>query len=200
MQSTRICITSKNKELSRFFELELKNMDFDVFVYDDADAFDAFDAVIVDVDTVRGTPKCTCPVIRVSADSSNESAVLTWPMPVKLIRENIYSILNANTNAFENDNDAWDGRVYVTGDRTFLINGTRVGLSKNEAEILVSLCRARGETVLRESIMELLGASEGNISDVYICLLRKKLETKFNRRLIFTHRNKGYSTGLWIDE
>ena len=44
--------------------------------------------------------------------------------------------------------------------------------------------------------MELLEASDGNISDVYICRLRKKLEGNTKQRLIFTDRGEGYRTVL----
>ncbi len=197
MQGARICIISKNKELSRFFELELKNMDCDVRVRTDADTAEPFDAVIVDKDTVKSAVKCACPTLSVSSDITDDDNALLWPTPVKSIREKLYLLLRERTDSSgATQSKTWDDRVYKTGDRSFLINGTSVELSKNEAAILTELCRASGEIVPRSKIMELLGATEGNISDVYICLLRKKLEAKFGRRLIFTHRSKGYSTCL----
>ena len=64
--------------------------------------------------------------------------------------------------------------------------------------VLDALCSARGEVVERKYLSELLGASDGNIADVYICRLRKKLEGRLNRKLIFAERGRGYKTILTI--
>ena len=59
---------------------------------------------------------------------------------------------------------------------------------------------ANGEIISRERIMGLLGADDGNISDVYICHLRKKLDEKLGRKLIITERGKGYRTNLRLSK
>ena len=71
-----------------------------------------------------------------------------------------------------------------------------IRLTKSEFNILEALCGANGQTVPREKIMEILGAENGNISDVYVCRLRQKLEVSEGKRLIFTERGKGYRTTL----
>ena len=53
-----------------------------------------------------------------------------------------------------------------------------------------------GRVLSRERIRDALTGGEnkgGNICDVYICHLRKKLETPSGRRLIYTVRGQGYS-------
>ena len=71
-----------------------------------------------------------------------------------------------------------------------------VKLTKTEFLLLETLCAAEGEPIGRERIAEILGESDGNKVDVYICRLRKKLETPSGRRTIVTCRGRGYSTTL----
>jgi DNA-binding response OmpR family regulator len=59
------------------------------------------------------------------------------------------------------------------------------------------LVERRGETVSREAILEeVWGQSEeqgnGNVIEVYVRYLRRKLEEKGERRLIHTVRGLGY--------
>lgn len=77
------------------------------------------------------------------------------------------------------------GKAAVWGDM-------RVSLSENEYKLLSLLCEMRGETVTREQIDEILGATEGNMGDVYICHLRRKLDNQLGLKLIYTVRGKGY--------
>lgn len=65
-----------------------------------------------------------------------------------------------------------------------------IKLSDNELEVFSLLCKNRGEAVSREAILETLGGS-GNEADVYICLLRRKLETG-GKKVILTVRGQGY--------
>ena len=69
---------------------------------------------------------------------------------------------------------------------------TRIPLSENEYKVLSVLCENRGETVDRDRIYALLGAEEGNMGDVYICHLRKKIDNQLGLKLIYTVRGKGY--------
>ena len=67
-----------------------------------------------------------------------------------------------------------------------------IPLSDCEYSVLEMLCQRRGELVERCEIDALLGVSEGNMSDVYICHLRKKLDNRLGLKLICTVRSKGY--------
>ena len=68
-----------------------------------------------------------------------------------------------------------------------------IPLSDNEYRVLEFLCSRRGELVCRDEIDELLGVEDGNMSDVYICHLRRKLDNKLGLKLICTVRGKGYT-------
>lgn len=84
-----------------------------------------------------------------------------------------------------------DGKNVMVGDEV-------VSLTPAEFKLFSLLYTAfsEGEVLSRERIREELGKGEskgGNLCDVYICHLRKKLETPSGRRLIFTVRGEGYS-------
>ena len=68
----------------------------------------------------------------------------------------------------------------------------KIPLSENEYKVLSLLCENRGEPVEREKIYLLLGAEDGNMGDVYICHLRRKIDNKLGLKLIYTIRGKGY--------
>ena len=67
-----------------------------------------------------------------------------------------------------------------------------IPLSDNEYKVLSLLCENRREVVERERIYAELGAEDGNMGDVYICHLRRKLDNKLGIKLIYTIRSKGY--------
>lgn len=67
-----------------------------------------------------------------------------------------------------------------------------IPLSDNEYKVLSLLCENRREVVERERIYAELGAEDGNMGDVYICHLRKKIDNKLGLKLIYTIRGKGY--------
>ena len=69
---------------------------------------------------------------------------------------------------------------------------TKMSFSDNEFRVLYELYRNKGEVVSRESIDALLGVTEGNMSDVYVCHLRRKIDNKLGLKLIYTIRGKGY--------
>lgn len=75
----------------------------------------------------------------------------------------------------------------------FELDGEPMKLTDAEMQVLQYLYEHRGETVTREELCEIL-KSESNpkLADVYVCLLRKKLESTGLPRLLFTVRGVGY--------
>lgn len=72
--------------------------------------------------------------------------------------------------------------------------GEKIDLSKKELELLKLLYSKRGETVSRDEARSSVFPAEtdSNVIDVYISYLRKKLDLRFDTRMIVTVRNKGY--------
>lgn len=74
--------------------------------------------------------------------------------------------------------------------KTVKMGEREIKLSDNELSVFSLLYKNRGEAVSREAILEALGGS-GNEADVYICLLRRKLEAG-GKKVILTVRGQGY--------
>lgn len=75
-----------------------------------------------------------------------------------------------------------------------VFKNTVIDLSDNELRTLTLLCENSGKCVTRETLSAHLGAKDGNMADVYICHLRRKLENPFGVKIIYTVRAKGYTT------
>ena len=75
------------------------------------------------------------------------------------------------------------------------IGKTEIKLSPDEATVLKALSKAEGY-VSRDDLNRLLGHEDkcGNLVDVYICRLRKKLEKVLGYRVISTVRGVGYKS------
>ena len=73
------------------------------------------------------------------------------------------------------------------------LDGEPISLTVTEERILTALCERRGQTVSRAELCALLeNDTNEKLADVYICLLRRKLESGGAPRLIFTVRGIGY--------
>lgn len=78
---------------------------------------------------------------------------------------------------------------------------TEIFLSDYELRILKRLCITPSTTVCRNELATLFEkATDGNMVDVYICRLRKKLESATKEKVIYTIRGEGYMTNYCIKE
>ena len=206
-----IAIATTNKELARFFELELISKEYNVSLFNDGIfAAEEYDFIIVDIDTVSNfKPLGNRSVISVSSilkKSVDTGAYsLPWPTSIRDLHELCRKLTLENNISQASDNvraDVTDNKLYVV-DRAscrVAISNSQIKLSKNEFTIIEALCLADGKAVSREKIIELINAKGGNISDVYICRLREKLELPVGKRLITTERGVGYKTSLTMVE
>ncbi len=200
-----VAVVSSNKELVRFFELEIKSCGYACEIFRSCSAISDNPALIfADMDTVKlsDTFEGSHKIIYISEERPDKkylSSWISWPAPVEEIR-NFITGLNVNpTRTLSIDHTDC---IYVEDQTTglILLGSRQIKLSKAEFMVLCALCRADGEYVPRAEITELLGATKGNIADVYICHLRKKLEGAQGRHVIFTERSKGYRTSLKLVE
>lgn len=205
MKKTNAAVISSNMELLRFFELELLTLGFNVTAVQSlSEACDRYDFLIADIDTVSIVPSAyNCPVICVSAtckECENGTYFLPWPVSVHGIANCCYTVCDRSDGEHMNASDK--NVLYAVDKREGIavLDGRNVNLSQTEFKIIEALCRAEGKIVTREQIMEAIGADKGNISDVYICRLRKKLEGICGRKLIYTERSVGYRTVLRMAE
>ena len=91
-----------------------------------------------------------------------------------------------------------DPRGLEISDDNVTFRGEKIDLSKKELELLKLLYSKNGEAVDRSEARETIFPSEtdGNVVDVYISYLRKKIDLRFDTRMIITVRNKGYMLKL----
>lgn len=76
--------------------------------------------------------------------------------------------------------------------RTVRVGDGEVSLSPKEYAVIERLLTARGETVTRAELAAVIGESDANKTDVYVCYLRRKLSGLSAATLIRTVRGKGY--------
>ena len=194
----KIAIVSKNKALSRLIELEamscgasvrsLTAMPRDV---------SAFSVIFLDTDTV--TSQITGKeenIFTVSADGNQGAPKsLGYPPSLKELRDVIIGAAETGREYGTSIDAREKSVIYLDRSQsTAVIDGERYPLSEYELKVLEYLCERAGNPVSREELTELLGACAGNICDVYICRLRKKLELGGERKVIYTVRGKGYMT------
>ena len=89
-----------------------------------------------------------------------------------------------------------DNRLCFLHDCLVTLDGRGIRLSENEYALLKRLSDEKGGPVSRLELGRALSSSDGNICDVYICKLRRKLEAGGPERFIYTVRSKGYMLKL----
>ncbi len=89
-----------------------------------------------------------------------------------------------------------DDLIIDTGQRRVTRAGVEVGLSHREYELLEALAAHESQVLTREVIQERIWMDEDSYSntvDVYIGMLRKKIDAGHSRKLIQTVRGLGYT-------
>jgi len=205
MKKRRIALLSKNKTLTRFFELEAKMQDIELCVFDriPEDIF-VFSTVVVDIDTIRqGVNADPRSMIYISGEISSSELfdgvnVLTWPLSIVEMRKIFFEEKDIEQEC------VYSGSKTITFckgiDNVIKYSGKVIPLTEIEATVLKALCENKGEAVSRERLNLLLGAQDGNIVDVYICKLRKKLEDPEVSRVIYTVRGSGYKIVVGMEQ
>ena len=200
MRRVSLAIVSKRREFVRFFELEALNCGFEVSSFDKMPVeLSCLDLLIVDTAVTRQPPAIFEGRVIFVTDEENSTPdgaeCLAYPMPIDTLRSIYEQMLygeRAVDRAISRDNEEDRIFFYREHNDTVGYKGRSITLSDHEMKILTRLCECSGEPVSREELNALLGASGGNIADVYVCRLRKKLEDTDGRRVIFTVRSKGY--------
>ena len=77
-------------------------------------------------------------------------------------------------------------------DKTAIWGDVKISLSENEYRVLSYLYENRNSIIDRKTLNSLFDAKDGNIGDVYICHLRKKIDHRLGIKIIYTIHGKGY--------
>lgn len=118
------------------------------------------------------------------------SLVLRRPFEIRLMCDEVMTLLGESVREGVQETEP-----LTAGNRgahtVRLPDGRTVDLSPKEYAVFSLLLANRSKTVSRERIVAEIGESSSNKADVYICYLRKKLETA-DRRMIVTVHGAGY--------
>ncbi len=76
--------------------------------------------------------------------------------------------------------------------RCALLGNDIISLTDSEYNILSCLYKMRGKTVTRDELSAQLTSGDGNNCEVYICMLRRKIDNRYGMKFIYTVRSKGY--------
>ena len=209
MNKKCVAVISKSKEFSRFLELELILMNFKVEVLLTSDDLeDRFDGVILDEDSARELMGVyNCPIISFSQKISEPTKIkdtykLPKPCSLETLHNIIFEMYGSTPKALKQNVEEDENVIYITDskNRYAVIGNYHFKLTECELLVLEELCMAQGDVVSRERLSQILGNESGNLVDVYVCYLRKKLECPLNRKLIFSARGQGYSTVLKMEK
>ena len=182
------------KRLSRLLELELAERGDEV-------TSDAGEDVRQAVFTVGTLDDDAAEIVRNAAPNSEKVVcyryIETESDGIHLVERpfDVSKLCDALTRSRKREKDARG--LVVDGDNV-TFHGEKIDLSKKELELLKLLCSKNGETLERSEARELVFPNEtdGNVVDVYISYLRKKIDLRFDARMIITVRNKGYMLKL----
>ena len=130
-------------------------------------------------------------VTRASESDSKCDLIIKRPVHAGILREGVRSLFSAPEKKDKPKAEKKDKIKLLPEERSVIIGSNRIRLSECEYLVLSMLYEKRGSPVRRAELDEALGKKGGNESDVYICLLRRKLEADGQRR-IFTARGVGY--------
>ena len=194
----KIAIASKNRILSRLAELEVISASAEASVFDSIPKdLQSYDILIVDLDTVPlpsdAESQRLIPISAKGEAHLYHTDTLRYPFLLGELRERISK---SSVYQGENTKPKLPPTIYADRERrTIELSGSKISLSDYEFRTLERLCRTPGVAVSRAELLGLFDSSiDGNMADVYICHLRKKLGAVCDGRVIITVRGAGYMT------
>ena len=200
--NAQVWILSADALFARMLTLELKMQRLDVVCTASLDGAQYADVVLLDLDSALPPPRNRYREMigfsRNAIASGDEigrrcSLILRRPFEMRRLRDEVLSLISEDlqnlavrkpTDTELQAGDGEDGRIRLP-------DGESIRLSPKEYAVFRLLAEHRGTPVSRKQISEAIGESTANKVDVYVCMLRKKLETA-DTRLIKTIRGKGY--------
>jgi DNA-binding response OmpR family regulator len=191
---TQVLILSADALFARMLAIELEMQGISVCCEAEPPREAEAEIVLLDLDTAmppqngiyRYMIGFTCRSASTGADAGRLcSLVLRRPFEMRRFREEIGSLLSGQETRRE--------EIQLSADHTqvWLPDGERIAVSPKEGAVMALLLARRGEVITREELAAVIGESTANKAEVYLCYLRRKLETP-ERRLIQTVRGKGY--------
>lgn len=202
-EKNRIAVVSSRETFRNFFAWEAEACDCPVEVFSSLPQdLTAFDWIVADREAADSLSEQKDRRVVIVCDSEEEALALSpkpcwlWPVSVRKVRRLYESGVTeecpkAETVLYRQEQIPTI-RLLSEKDRLLIYRNRKIRLTPKEWALLLCLGERSGELVPRERLNEELGNGEGNLTEVYICHLRRKLEEPFGIRLIKAERGKGY--------
>lgn len=195
MKTIRIAIISKSDKIRDFFRLEALNFGFITDCFEKIEIgsdLSSYELAIIDIDSILQKPLNSAKK-EFTVSEFEGKADLLFPLYISEL-QGIYRSLyekDASETAPLSENCL---KIFFYNEKPNVVSikNKNYLLSEAEYSLLKLLCREYPSVVSREEISKNFSNSNSNISDVYICKLRKKLESALGQRLIYTIRSQGY--------
>ena len=184
-----IAILTKDESLFTLLSIELERLGKTV----GAEDTDECRVLIIDVDSFGDSNikyKKKVFISRREENSKGCDLFLKRPVHIGELCEGISGLFVEEKKSSPDRRAKKDNIALFESERTVSVNSKKIRLSENEFVIFSLLVQKRGEAVSRDELAQRIGAA-GNEIDVYVCYLRRKLESG-GRRLILTVRGVGY--------
>lgn len=200
-------IVSDDKRFARMLTIELESIGIEIFASADSLGEGDVSYVIADLDSVSETKllEYSQNAILIGFSRNDENDIYEKSSLCEEFFKRPFSMRDFLT-LFGGERKSLTERGYIKKettqntaylsvsdiDKAAVWEDQIIPLSDNEFKVLSLLCENRFQLVERERIYAIIGADEGNMGDVYICHLRKKIDNKLGLKLIYTIRGKGY--------
>ncbi len=198
----QIAIYSSDVVFARMLELEFLMFGKRVLCREQPAAGDYADTVLLDLDNVappeaQGYRKMigfTKNSSLLSDDVRRQcSMILHRPFEMRLLRrELLQEDFNSEAEPDFSQKDALQALQLDNEHAVLYASAQPILLTHKELLVMQLLLNHRGKVVSRAQISHVIGESSANKADVYICYLRRKLESALACKVIYTARQKGY--------
>lgn len=195
MKAIKIAIISKSDKIRDFFRLEALNFGFIIDCFEKIESgsdLSSYELAIIDIDSVSQKPLNSAKK-EITISEFEREADITFPIHIYELQEIYRSLYEKDLpNTEKSEENGLKIYFFTERPNVISIKNKNYLLSEAEYSLLKLLCREYPSVVSREEISKNFSNSNSNISDVYICKLRKKLESALGQRLIYTIRSQGY--------
>ncbi len=197
----QIAIYSGDAVFARMLELEFLTRNMSVITLEQPNRDLFSEVALLDLDSAAA-PDAACygrmiGFTRGAALADDEtrrlcSMILHRPFEMRLLRREVMGALAGEAMLSPEPSSRQTKLLLDAGQSLLQIDGQRIVLTPREYAVVSCLLKNRGIPVSRQALSVCIGESSANKTDVYICYLRKKLESVCPGRLIRTVRGKGY--------
>ena len=172
-------VTAKDDAFAKMLVIELKYMGIDARISDSVSPNDRF--AVVDLDFTDDIPES---VVAITYSKGGKTCDLLRPFSMKSFRSLVRSRFLQSENC---------EKTLTVSSAGIFFGEHRINLTPKEKELFLLLYENRNKPVSERTILEkIFPDSRGNVCTVYVGYLRQKIDSRFDKKYIFTVRGGGY--------